>query len=143
MTQISKRVLEKQIERKVFESFWILLAKTTNQHDVELFFSDFFTKNEKVNFAKRLSIAILLSDGYEWRSVAETLKVSLDTVGRVAVKMENPGWQFFVKKLKQVEDWQKFWHEVEFNLWRFTGGGRRAFKTNEELEAIIKSRKRK
>ncbi|MDO8486816.1 MAG: Trp family transcriptional regulator [Candidatus Curtissbacteria bacterium] len=141
MSQVSRRQLTKEIENKVFDSFWSVMANLKKKKEVSIFFSDFFTKTEKVNFAKRMSIAILLYKGYDYRSIRDILKVSVDTIGRVSSNIEDDGWRLFLKKLEQIEGWQKFWHDMELVLLRFTGGGRRAFKSDEELEAIIRSRK--
>lgn len=142
MSQISKRKLEKQIEQKVFDSFWSVIANLKKKQEVSVFFSDFFSRVEKINFSKRLSIAVLLSRGYDYRTIREMLKVSTTTIGKVALKIEDEGWQLFIKKLQSLEDWKSFWYDTELMLWRFTGGGRRAFKSDEELEAIIRRYKR-
>lgn len=143
MSQVSKKQVRKEIETKVFESFWTVIAKLTKKEEVAVFFSDFFSETERINFAKRVSIAVLLSKGYEYRAIRDILKVSTATIGKVALKIEDDGWKLFISKLEHVEEWQKFWHDMELLLWRFTGGGTRTFKSDEELEAIIRSQKRK
>ena len=142
MSQVSKRQLTKKIEEKVFDSFWAVIADLKKKNDVSLFFTDFFTKAERINFAKRMSIAVFLSKGYDYRSIRDMLKVSINTIGRIAPKVENPGWKLFSSRLEKIEEWREFWHDAELLLWRFTGGGRRAFKTNDELEAINRKRNR-
>lgn len=143
MTQVSKRQLTRQIEAKVFDSFWTVVAKLTKKEEVAVFFSDFFSRAEKVNFAKRVSIAVLLSKGYDYRQIRDILKVSTTTIGKVASKMGDSGWQLFLKKLQGMEDSEKFWHDMELALLRLTGGGTRMFKSDEELEAIVRTRRAK
>jgi len=82
MSQVSKRQLTKKIEEKVFDSFWAVIADLKKKNDVSLFFTDFFTKAERINFAKRMSIAVFLSKGYDYRSIRDMLKVSINTIGR-------------------------------------------------------------
>ncbi|KKR75753.1 MAG: hypothetical protein UU19_C0048G0007 [Candidatus Curtissbacteria bacterium GW2011_GWD1_40_8] len=83
-----------------------------------------------------------LSKGYDYRSISNMLKVSTGTVGRVASKIEEKGWKLFVRKLEGLEDWDKFWHDMEKLLMRSTGAGRRMFLSEEEIEGIVRKHKR-
>lgn len=143
MSQVSKKQIRNEIEAKVFDSFWTVVAKLTKKEEVGVFFSDFFSKTERINFAKRVSIAVLLSKGYEYRAIRDILKVSTATILKVSLKMENDGWKLFIRKLEQVEEWEKFWHDMELTILRMTGGGTRMFRGDEELEAIVRSRRAK
>ncbi|MBI2599143.1 hypothetical protein HYW40_02915 [Candidatus Curtissbacteria bacterium] len=141
MSQVSKKQIKDEIEATVFDSFWTVVAKLTKKEEVGMFFSDFFSKTERINFAKRVSIAVLLSKGYEYRSIRDILKVSTATILKVSLKMEHDGWKLFIRKLEQVEEWEKFWHDMELSLLRLTGGGKRMFKSDEELEVLVRGRK--
>jgi len=142
MSQISKRQLGRKLELKIYDSFWRVIANIKKREEVSDFFSDCLTPTERVYLAKRMAIAVLLSKGYDYRSISNMLKVSTGTVGRVASKIKERGWKLFVKKLEGLEDWDKFWHDMEKLLVRFTGAGRRMFLPGEELEGIIKKHKR-
>ena len=142
MAQISKRQLGRKLELKVYDSFWRVIANIKNREEVSDFFSDCLTRTERVYLAKRMAIAVLLSKGYDYRSISNMLKVSTGTVGRVASKIEEKGWKLFVRKLEGLEDWDKFWHDMEKLLMRFTGAGRRMFLSGEEIEGIVRKHKR-
>lgn len=112
MTQVSKRVVGTEIINKVDVTFWLAVAKITKEEDANEFFTDFFSRTERINFTKRLAIAVLLNRGHDWRAVADLLKVSLATVGKVAAKVNGNGYQIMLKKLEEVEEWRNFWTDL-------------------------------
>lgn len=112
MTQISKRMLGKKLESEVYDTFWSTIAKLTDKGEVSIFFSEFFTPNEKINFTKRLAIAILLYKGYDWRAIRDLLKVSEGTIAKIAYKKETEGFRIFFAKFERDEKWRKFWHDL-------------------------------
>src|SRR3989344_3968210 len=112
MTQISKRQLSREIQQMVYETFWETIVKTTKKEEAESFFSEFFTKTEKVNFAKRLSVAILLHKNYDWRIIGDILKVSMGTIAKMNSKIESLGFKILFEKLEKEERWRKFWEDL-------------------------------
>ena len=90
MTQVSKRLLKKELEEKIYQTFWEVVAKLNKLDEANLFFSDLFTRAERINFIKRLSIVVLLYKGYDWRQICDLLKVSPNTVAkRAAMSLYN------------------------------------------------------
>jgi len=112
MTQVSKRLLGKELEQKVYETFWETIVKINKKDDASAFFGEFFSRNEKINFTKRLSIAALLHKGYDWRSISNILKVSLATIGKMASKMDSGGFRSFFEKVDREESWRSFWKDL-------------------------------
>src|SRR3989338_11333137 len=107
MTQVSKRQLGKQMEEMVYATFWETTAKLTKPDEVDLFFSDLFTPAERVNFIKRLSIAVLLYKGYDWRQICDLLKVSPNTVAKVYLRKHGRGFYLFFRKVDEEESWKE------------------------------------
>src|SRR3989338_2390704 len=112
MTQVSKRLMSSQLKDKVDGTFWETVVKTNKHEDAALFFSELFTRAERVNFIKRLSIAVLLHKGYEWRQISDLLKVSLTTIAKVAGKIDNRGFRLFFDRIDKNVDWREFWKEL-------------------------------
>jgi len=112
MTQVSKRILARQMEEKVYATFWETIAKLSKIEDADLFFTDLFTVTERVNFIKRLAIAVLLYRGYDWRDIEDLLKVSPTTVGRVSLKMNGQGFKLFFAKIEREAGWREFWKDL-------------------------------
>ena len=143
MTQVSKRLMSSQLKDKVDRTFWETVVKTNKHEDAALFFSDLFTQAERVNFVKRLSIAVLLHKGYDWRSIGDLLKVSLTTIAKVAGKVDNKGFKLFFERIDKDENWREFWKELGKLYLTITHGDKVARLGNEGVEAVYFSRTKK
>ena len=142
MTQVSKRQLGKQMEEMVYATFWETTAKLTKPDEVNLFFSDLFTPAERVNFIKRLSIAVLLYKGYDWRQICDLLKVSPNTVAKVYLRLRSDGFKVFFDKVEKEKSWQEFWKDLAKVYLTITRGDKVVRLGDEGVEHIyFKSKK--
>lgn len=136
MTQISKKWMKKQIEDMVYETFWQTIVKLTKTGEAELFFSDLFTRAERINFTKRLSIAVLLYKGYDWRQISDLLRVSLATIGRIVQRTKGSGFRLFFEKIEKDERWRQFWKDLSKLYLTITHGDRVARLGDEGVERV-------
>src|SRR3989344_708001 len=143
MTQASKRIMAKRLEDKVGETFWEVVAKLNKKRETEIFFSELFSRVEKINFVKRLSIVVLLYKGFEWRQICDLLKVSPSTIGKMALKMQSNCFSLLFAKIEQEEDWRNFWKELGKLYLIVTHGDRVARLGDEGVENIYFKRKKK
>ena len=143
MTQASKRIMAKRLEDKVGETFWEVVAKLNKKRETEIFFSELFSRVEKINFIKRLSIVVLLYKGFEWSQICDLLKVSPSTIGKMALKMQSNGFSLLFAKIEQEEDWRNFWKELGKLYLIVTHGDRVARLGDEGVENIYFKRKKK
>lgn len=143
MTQVSKRQLGKQMEELVYGTFWETAAKLTKSEEIDLFFTDLFTKAERVNFVKRLSIAVLLNKGYDWRQICDLLKVSPNTIAKVSVKLNGGGFKLFFEKVEREKNWGQFWKELAKTYLLATHPEKYARLGEEGVEAIYFKQKKK
>lgn len=112
MTQVSKKLLSRQLQQKVYETFWETVVRIKKSQEANFFFSDLFTKAERINFTKRLSIAVLLHKNYNWRQICDLLKVSPGTIAKVASKLQGEGFKLFFEKIESEKEWAEFWKEL-------------------------------
>ena len=89
--QVSKKGINKKIEKKIFKSLYQVLADLKKFGDVELFLNDVLSKTEKTVLAKRLGIAYYLSKNRSYEKIKKELKVSSATIASVQKWMENGG----------------------------------------------------
>ena len=89
--QVSKKGINKKIEKKIFKSLYQVLADLKKFGDVELFLNDVLSKTEKTVLAKRLGIAYYLSKNRSYEKIKKELKVSSATIASVQKWMENDG----------------------------------------------------
>ena len=142
MTQVSKRLMAKRLEEKVAETFWEVVAKLNKKSETELFFSELFSRVEKINFVKRLSVVVLLYKGFEWRQICDFLKVSPSTVGKMALKMKSDGFNLLFKKIEREEEWRNFWKELGKFYLTVTHGDKVARLGDEGVENIYFKRRK-
>jgi len=143
MTQVSKRQLGKQMGEMVYATFWETTAKLTKPDEVDLFFSDLFTPAERVNFIKRLSIAVLLYKGYDWRQICDLLKVSPNTVAKVYSRLKGDGFKMFFAKVEKEENWRQFWKDLAKVYLVVTQGDKVARLGDEGVEQVYFRSKKK
>ena len=113
MPQVSKRILRKEVEEKVAETFLEAISQVRDKGEVQLFINDLLTPVERVMIAKRLAIATLLLKGWDYRSIEDFLKVSGDTIARVSLVLKtNNGYKKIVDRLAETEAVKEFWRDV-------------------------------
>ena len=124
MSQVSKRILTKDIEQRLFQNFWQIFADIKNPKDVQTFLEDLLSPTEKVMLAKRMAIAILFSRGYDHRAISSMLKVSTTTVSKIALffKIKSPGFQLLIRKYLQKQSFAQMVQELERYLYRLQPG---------------------
>lgn len=115
MPQVSKNRVAKDVEKRMFEVFWESVSGLKNSSAVEEFFSELLTPTEKIMLAKRLSIAVLLLKGYDYRDISSILKVSYATISRVSgwLKYSGEGYKKVVEKMLKKEAWREFLEGIE------------------------------
>ena len=143
MSQVSKRKLGKDFEEEVYSVFWNTVGKITKAEEVNLFFTDLFTSTERVNFTKRLAIAILLYKNYQWESISDLLKVSFGTIAKIANKKGSAGFNVFIKKLEKDANWQKFWEDLAKTYLLITHPDKYASLGDEGVERIYLGKRKR
>ena len=101
MSQVSKYPLSKDIYDRIFEIFLKTLINVKDKNEGRNLLKDFFTPTERMMFAKRLGIALLLEKNYDYQTIRGILKVSSGTIASVnlARKYGNQGYNKFIEKI--------------------------------------------
>lgn len=115
MTQISRRLLRTDVQERVFELFITSLGKVRSKTQAADFVKDLLSPTERAMLAKRLSIAYLLSKGYDQRAISQVLKVGLATVSRVNSKLKNGGvgYRRVISQIEREESLKEFLGDLE------------------------------
>lgn len=115
MPQVSKRILSKDVEDKIFEIFFKSLARLSDPMDIKKFLLDLLGPVERKMLAKRLAIAMLLAKGYRYESIKGLLKVSQETIARVNMSLNysGEGYKMVVKKALRDEKLDKIFEKIE------------------------------
>lgn len=83
MTMVSKNKLRKDTEERIKDLLYGLFADVKDKKSMNELLHEFFTPTERVMFAKRLAVGILLTKEWDSRSISRALKMSLSTIGSV------------------------------------------------------------
>ena len=115
MSQVSKRILPKNIEERLLKNLWESFASLKNPKEVSIFLEDFFSPTEKVMFAKRIAIAILLKKNYDFRSISSLLKVSTTTVNNIykLLNLKSKSYNLLIEKYNRKKATKELFHELE------------------------------
>ena len=124
MPQISRKPISKDIENKIYESFYRAIG-LLKEAEARLFIDDLLTKTERVMLPKRLAIAILLLKGWNYESIKEVLCVTQTTIASVSRTLEfSTGLRKAIENLNESEAWRGWWEEVEGLLYRLSSPGK-------------------
>ncbi len=137
MSQVSRRVLSKNVEEKIFSIFFKSLARLSDSKDIEKFLLSLLGPVEQTMLAKRLAIAILLAKGYRYETIKSILKVSQETIARVNISLnyQGEGYEIVVKKVLRDE-------KIE-NLLEKAGNIGLSILPNSSLKRTLETTKRK
>ena len=87
---------------RLFES----IANLNTKEECRAYFEDLCTIKELQDMAQRLDAAILLSQGYSYKKIMETVNISTATIGRVSkcLNYGTGGYRSVIEKLNETED---------------------------------------
>jgi|SRR3989344_1541850 len=142
MPLVSRRKLYKEIETRMYETFWEAISKVKSKSEVQSFLSDLLSPVERTMIAKRLAIAALLLRGHGYENIKDLLKVSGATIAKVsAVINTNTGYKMVVNKIATSESTREFWQDVENLLYRMSAPGR-VFLPEETVKYKLKHKRK-
>lgn len=113
MTQVSKYLISDKVYKRCWEIFAKTLIGIRNSKDFQVLVEDLFTPTERIMFAKRLSIAWLLMQGYEYREISKVLRVSAPTIANINMKLKySNGYKSAVNGILKDEKFVEYFNKV-------------------------------
>lgn len=100
--QVSKKNVNKPIEKRIFKSLYQVLADLKKPEEVKKFLDDVLSKTERTALAKRLGIAWYLSKNKSYDVIRHDLKVSSATIAAVQKGLEKSG-EGIMSAIKTIE----------------------------------------
>ena len=106
MSQVSRYPISEEAFDRCWEIFTRTLIGIKTSKDVEEIIGDLLTPTERIMVAKRLAIAYLLSQGYEYRQISKVLRVSFPTISMVNIglKYGRNGYRKAVGRIQKDEN---------------------------------------
>lgn len=115
MSQISQQYIQPGVRRKLEFLLIDCIRRCTNQETTVEFLNDLMTDTEKVMLAKRVAISLMILKGNSYQTIKETLKVSVGTIWKVKLWLDQKGNGFrtlLAEVLKHDEQQERSHREV-------------------------------
>jgi len=106
--QISKRVINKNIQNEIYNIFYQVIVDLENSNQAKEILEGLFGKTEIITAAKRLAIAHYLEKDRSYQNIKDNLKVSSATISTVDKQRKTKGFQLALKKI-ETESWASEW----------------------------------
>lgn len=115
MTKVSKIPLRSDVWERIFDLFIGTLTDIKDKKKLEGFISDFFSPTERIVFAKRLALAVLLAKNHNYQSINKILRISPPTIAKMSlkVKYEGKGLSAVIDDVLKKQASQVIWKEIE------------------------------
>ncbi len=114
MPQVSRNPVHKDVFYSIRDDFLWIISDLRTSEDVKSFFYDFFTKTERIMLAKRLAVAAMIHEGYNYQDIHNVLHVSTSTITRVSSVLDSGGTGIkrAIDRLVKEERLDVFWKKV-------------------------------
>ncbi len=115
MVQVSRKILDKELEKELFEQLWLSLGKINTSTKASDFYSDLLSQTEQLMLAKRIATAILITRGRNMTEVRRSLNVSFSTVTNVNswVKNSKPETTKILDGISKEKGWEKLFDKID------------------------------
>ncbi len=116
MSQVSRRVLDKELENYIFNNFIKTIAKLGEKTQIQSFLDDLLSPIERTMLIKRLAIAVMLTKGYTYEEIDHTLKVSRPTIKNISHLLkyrQKGGYQKAVEEILQDQKREALFDKIE------------------------------
>lgn len=116
MSQVSRRVLDKELKDYIFNNFVKTIAKLKEPPEIQNFLDDLLSPIEKTMLIKRLAIAVMLTKGYTYEQIDHTLKVSRPTIKNISISLkynQKGGYQKAIDEILKDQRREAFFDKIE------------------------------
>lgn len=115
MGRVSKRVINKDLEKELEEQLAFIVSSLTDNNEISLFLTEFLTREEKIMLGKRLVLYMLLYKGLTNTEIYRTLSISRETVRwyRQVFEKKPEIFRKQIHKLISRERSKEFWQKVD------------------------------
>ena len=92
-----------QMQSESLDRLFDVILKLENREDCYRFFEDLCTVKEMEDLAQRLDVAVMLSEGANYQTIAQTVGVSTATISRVSKSLRygKGGYRDALEKMKE------------------------------------------
>ena len=114
MTKLSLKPVDPRHMGWFINNFWIVLTLFDNKEQIRGFLKDLLTHTELKMLAKRLQIAKMLIEGYDYQTIRSYVQVTDVTISKInnILNTNGVGYKKAIKNLQQLErEIKRKWEE--------------------------------
>lgn len=146
MPKVSRIRLDSKHLGFFINNFWSLITLLENKDQVKSFLKDLLTHTEMKMLAKRIQIAKMLLEGYNYQDIRNYVKVTDSTIARInnILEVEGEGLRTAINYLQKIEK------EIERERMRITPDLKKKYPMYflpeivlEKVNKKLRSRKKK
>lgn len=110
MPQVSRIKLNKQVEKHLLNTLELIFSRIDKKEDMNLFLISLFTPTEKLMFAKRIAMVVLLKEELTDSQIAGALNITRMTVSkmRLFLQVKGQGYEIVFKILRNEKLMKEF-----------------------------------
>ena len=97
MPHVSSKKLDPYFSEELFKDLLLVFGNAQNKKSLPQVLNELFTETEKIMFAKRLAIILMLSSGTPQHRVADILKMSPTTIAKTSLGIEIGKYKYILK----------------------------------------------
>lgn len=115
MTRVSRAKLDRERLQELENHFSYLISSLTKTNEIENFFEEFLTREEKIMLAKRLVLFMMLKRNYSPSIIQSALHISYETVRTYQMQLhhKNVLFQQVIERLIQRDHIIKFFEKID------------------------------
>lgn len=115
MARISKSSLDRKTLDDLKRHFSFLISSLSKPEDIEEFFEEFLTKEEKLMLTKRLILFMMIKKGFPPSTIKSLIRVSYETVRTYQNLFEHKSSRFnqIIERLLKRDETNKFFKKIE------------------------------
>ena len=115
MGRVSKRKVDRDLEKDLQEQLSFIVVSLTNKDEVNVFLDEFLTEEEKIMLGKRLILYMLLYKGLTNTQINNALSVSHETTRwyREVFEKKPDVFKKTLERLIKREKTQELWRKIE------------------------------
>ena len=138
MPHISRRKVKRKVYSKMESNLVDIFLSSRSKSEIAQLINTLLTPTERVMLAKRIAIILMLNNGYSFRAIEKSLKVTLQTVMRFwKMKKEGKFSNFAKKGIKESNFWKDLEKLLEAGLPpRGKGRWKHVFETMDRGERL-------
>ena len=106
--RLSHDALSTEIDEEIARLFVQVASDVRSPEDMDVLLRDLLAETERLAIAKRLAIALFLTEGKSYDQIKKLLKVSSATVAKVQEMLDTPGMKLALRKIHD-DQWASQW----------------------------------